>query len=198
MRNNYCNLCCYHFFVIPCFSLMFLSKLFASLLLKMFGIHEHNTCICICSWNEVFIGLQHSTVASTVDASSTGCTTCQRGSFSQIASRIGKLVAVKLLLHTVHCLVPEFYAWCSLQNHRFKLCFFLANSSKNGQGKICQQGLCYIVGNHTQHPEIKHVIQDQRVKLGYNKYRLTPVSVGNTFQDLQRLREIAGNTKHYI
>jgi len=148
---------------------MFLRKLFANFLLKMFRRHEHNTCICIGSWNEVFIGLQHSTVASIVDASSTGCTTCQKGSFSQIASRIGKLVAVKLLLQTVHCLVPEFYAWCSLQNTRFKLCIFLANSSKNGQGKTANRAYAILLGNHTQHPEIKYVIQHQTVKLGYNK-----------------------------
>jgi hypothetical protein len=77
---------------------MFLRKLFANFFLKLFGRHKHNTSIFIGSWSEVFIGLQHSTVASTVDASSTGCTTCQRGSFSQIASRIGKLIAVQLLL----------------------------------------------------------------------------------------------------
>jgi hypothetical protein len=72
---------------------MFLRKLFADFLLKMFGRHKHSTFIFIDSWSEVFIGLQHSTVASTVDASSTGCITCQRGNFSQIASKIGKLVA---------------------------------------------------------------------------------------------------------
>jgi len=94
---------------------MFLRKLFANFLLKMFGGHIHNTGIFIGSWSEVFIGLQHSTVASTVDASWTGCTTCQRGSFSQIASRIGKLVAVQLLLQTIHCLVPELYTRFSLQ-----------------------------------------------------------------------------------
>jgi len=86
---------------------MFLRKLFADFLLKMFGRHKHSTCIFIDSWSEVFIGLQHSTVASTVDASSTGCITCQRGNFSQIASKIGKLVAAQLLLQTVHCLVPQ-------------------------------------------------------------------------------------------
>jgi len=145
MRYKYCNLPCYHFFIIPSISLMFLRKLFANFLLKMFRRHKHNTSIFIDSWSEVFIGLQHSTVASTVDASSTGCTTCQRGSFSQIASRIGKLVALELLLHTVHCLVPEFCARCSLQNTRFKLCFLLANSSKKWPRKSCQQGLCCIV-----------------------------------------------------
>jgi len=30
------------------------------------------------------------------------------------------------------------------------------------------------------------------------KYRRTPVSVGNTFQDLPRLRETMDNTEHYI
>jgi hypothetical protein len=114
---------------------MFLRKLFANFLLKMFGRHKCNAGVFIGSWSEVFIDLQHSTVASTVDGSSTGCTTCQRGSFSQIASRIGKLVAVQLLLQTVHCLVPELYARCSLLNPGFKSCFFLANSSKNSQGK---------------------------------------------------------------
>ena len=145
MRYKYCNLPCYHFFIIPSISLMFLRKLFANFLLKLSRRHKHNTVIFIGSWSEAFIGLQHSTVASTVDASSTGCTTCQRGSFSQIASRIGKLVAVQFILQTFHCLVPELYAWSCLQNSGFKLYFFLADSNKNSQGKNCQQGLCCIV-----------------------------------------------------
>ena len=145
MSYKYCNLPCYHFFIIPSISLMFLRKLFANFLLKMFVRHEHNRCICIGSWSEVFIGLQHSTVASTVDASSTGCTTCQRGSFSQIASRIGKLVADQLLLQTVHCLVPQLFAQCSLQNAGCKLYSCLANSSENSQGKTANRALCCIV-----------------------------------------------------
>ena len=193
MRYKYCNLPCYHFFIIHCISLMFLRKLFADFLLKMFVRHEHNMCIFIGSWSEVFIGLQHSTVVSTVDASSTGCTTCQRGNFSQIASRIGKLVADQLLLQTVHCLVPQLYAQCSLQNPGCKLYFFLANSSKNSQGKTANRAYAVLLGSHTQHPEIR-VVRHQKVKLCHNKYRRTPVSMGNTFQDLLQLRETAENT----
>jgi hypothetical protein len=40
-----------------------------------------------------------------------------------------------------------------------------------------------------------------RVKIGrgvFRKYRLSPVSTGNTFQDLPRLRETTGNTERYI
>jgi hypothetical protein len=81
----------------------------------MFWGHKHNTCIFIGSWSEVFIGLQHSTVASTVGANLTGCTTCQKGSFSQIASKIGKLIILQLLLQTVIPLVAELYTSFSLQ-----------------------------------------------------------------------------------
>ena len=194
MRYKYCNLPCCHFFIIPCISLMCVRKLFANFFFKMFRRHKRNTCIFIGSWSEVFIGLQHSTVASTVDASSTGCTTCQRGSFSQIASRIGKLVAVELL-QTVHCLVWQLYAQCSLQNPGFKLYFFLANCSKNSQGNTANRAYAVLLGSHTLHLEIC-VVRHQRVKLGYNKYRHTPISEHNTFKELQQLHETTDNTEH--
>lgn len=50
----------------------------------------------------MFTDSQHSTVASTVDANSIGCTTCQRESFSQIASRTGKLMVLHLPLHVIN------------------------------------------------------------------------------------------------
>jgi hypothetical protein len=38
----------------------------------------------------------------------------------------------------------------------------------------------------------------QRAFLLRSKYRYTPASTGNTFQDLPRLRETADNTERYI
>jgi hypothetical protein len=100
--------------------IVFLRKLFVNFLLKMYGAYKRNTCIFVGSWSEAFIGLQHSTVASTVVANSTGCTTCQKGSFSQIASRIGKLIVLQLLLQSINHLVPELHSQCSPQNPRVK------------------------------------------------------------------------------
>jgi hypothetical protein len=43
-----------------------------------------------------------------------------------------------------------------------------------------------------------HGIPYQRSSLKFVKYRRTPVSTGNTFQDLLRLHETADNTERYI
>jgi hypothetical protein len=41
-------------------------------------------------------------------------------------------------------------------------------------------------------------LEENRIDLCNIKYRRTPVSAGNTFQDVPRLRETADNTERYI
>jgi hypothetical protein len=47
--------------------------------------------------------------------------------------------------------------------------------------------------DYTKHNGVSHLQKND-----FRIYRCAPVSMGNTFQDLPRLRETANNTKRYI